>query len=505
VSAESLDDLRLRGEAFTEAVSREMYLAHAGLKATADLQTIYRAHASVLSDESLGVATDAFRSAPAGSEQHRQSRLLLDWQAESRVSRELAALDEREIAWESGATIVLADGGSIPYQRAAIDIANAEDRATRLAIDEARGRLVEAELAPLRREHFQREREITEQLGLAADYNQTFEVLSGISLGDLRAECEGFLRDTEAMWDEVYPGFVRRGLGIPPGDATRADAVALMRAREFDAYFPQRDLQSQVVRQVTEMGLSPDAHGRVRIDTEDRPTKHSRAFCAPVRVPEEVYLVLRPHGGQSDWNTFLHELGHALHFGNMRASLPFEYRWLGDNSLTEAYAMLFDHLMQDGGWLERYSSLGATRTPGFLRVAGFEELHMLRRYCAKLIYEVQLYAGGAAWSRLPELYAELLSSATTFRYERGDAFVDVDARYYSARYLRAWQLQALLAEALVDQFDADWWRNPRAGPWVVEELFAPGQRELADEQAARISGRPLSFYPLVRRVEQLLG
>jgi hypothetical protein len=505
VSWESLDALRAGGQALTEAVSRELYLAHAGLKVTADLQPIYRTHASVLTDESLRVATDAFRSAPEGSEDWRQARLLLEWQVESRVSRELAPLDEREIAWEAGAVIVLPDGDRIPYQRAAIDIANAQDRATRLAIDEARGRLVEAELAPLRREHFQREQEITRQLGLGHDYNETFEELSGISLGALQEECERFLRDTQAMWDDVYPGFVKRGLGIPPGDATRADAVALMRARDFDAYFPQRELQSQIVRQVAEMGLSPDADGRVMIDAEDRATKHSRAFCAPVRVPEEVYLVLRPVGGQRDWSTFLHELGHALHFANMRASLPFEYRWLGDNSVTEAYAMLFDHLMQDPGWLVRYTALGATRTPGFLRTAGFEELHMLRRYCAKLIYEMQLYADGATWSRLPELYAELLSSATTFRYERGDAFVDVDSRYYSARYLRAWQLQSLLAEVLIQRFDADWWRNPRAGPWVLDELFALGQRELANEQADRVTGRALSFDPLVRRVEQLLS
>ena len=30
-----------------------------------------------------------------------------------------------------------------------------------------------------------------------------------------------------------------------------------------------------------------------------------------MRIPDEVYLVLRPHGGQTDWQTFLHELGHA--------------------------------------------------------------------------------------------------------------------------------------------------------------------------------------------------
>ena len=86
-----------------------------------------------------------------------------------------------------------------------------------------------------------------------------------------------------------------------------------------------------------------------------------------MRVPAEVYLVLRPHGGQGDWTTFLHELGHALHFAHMRPDLPMEYRWLGDNSITEAYAMLFDHRMQDAGWLSRYTELGKPRVPEFLR------------------------------------------------------------------------------------------------------------------------------------------
>jgi hypothetical protein len=53
--------------------------------------------------------------------------------------------------------------------------------------------------------------------------------------------------------------------------------------------------------------------------------------------------------------TLLHELGHALHFANMRRALPFEFRWLGDNSVTEGYAMLFDHRLKDRGWLSRYS------------------------------------------------------------------------------------------------------------------------------------------------------
>jgi hypothetical protein len=253
------------------------------------------------------------------------------------------------------------------------------------------------------------------------------------------------------------------------------------------------------------MGIDPLANGRITLDTADREGKRSRAFCSAVRVPDEVYLVLRPHGGQTDWSTFLHELGHALHFAYMRPDLPFEYRWLGDNSITEGYAMLFDHRMEDAGWLKRYTELGAPTMRSFLRSEGFEELHFLRRYCAKLIYETELYGGRTRWDAIPDLYVERLSSATTFRYNAADAFVDVDPRYYAARYLRAWQLQALLAETLVERYDVDWWRNPRAGPWIASALFGEGQRELAHEQAERVAGKHLSFAPLVRAVERMLS
>jgi hypothetical protein len=83
--------------------------------------------------------------------------------------------------------------------------------------------------------------------------------------------------------------------------------------------------------------------------------------------------------------------------------------------------------------------------------------------------------------------------------------VDVDPRYYAARYLRAWQHQALITETLVQRYDADWWRNPRAGPWMMQSLFGEAQRELAHEQAQRVSGKPLSFGPLVRSIERMLG
>lgn len=487
-----------------EQLSREQYLAQSGHKSSAELRPIYDKFAAILGPDALASVLEALREAAPGSEEERAVRLLCDWLADSQSSRELAPLDEREIEWEGKAVVRTPEGREVEYQRIAIELANSGDVKERHVLEAARTKLVQAELSPLRRERFQREKEITERLELADGYNATFELLSGVSLGSLRAECDEFLRDTQAMWDEVLPMYLKARLKMKPADATRADALALFRAKEFDQYFPAADMEPSIRRQVKEMSVDPTAAGRVIYDVGEREGKRSRAFCAPVRVPAEVYLVMRPHGGQSDWNTFLHELGHALHFAYMRPDLPYEYRWLGDNSITESYAMLFDHLMQDEGWLKRYTGLG-DHVRDFLRATGFEELHFLRRYAAKLGYEIDLYGGGVPWDSLPDLYVGRLTTATSFRYSPADAFVDVDPRFYAARYLRAWQLQALLGETLVERFDDDWWRNPRAGPWICSALFGEGQRELAGEQAKRVADRGLSFKPLVRAVENLLA
>jgi hypothetical protein len=504
VSELTLQRLRAEGQAFMEEISRESYLAFAGRKKTAELQPIYKQYERIFGPDALELTLDAFRAAPERSEEKRSAQCLLEWEIESQASKPLAALDEREIEWENSAVIRSPDGRVIQYQAAPIEIANTRDRALRLGMDDARAKLVEKEHAPLRQERLQREKDYIESLGLADDYNRSFEAVTGISLDALAKSCERFLRDTEAMWNDTLPGVLKKSLGIKVADAKRADALALFRASEYDGAFPGNQMESVMRRYATEMGIDPTAKGRIIFDVGDREGKRSRAFCSPVRVPEEVYLVLRPHGGQSDYNTFLHELGHALHFAYASPDYPFEFKWLGDNSVTESYAMLFDHRMQDKGWLLRHTQLGSNRVGRFLRAASFEELHFLRRYCAKFLYERTLYSGEVPWSQLPDLYVSLLSNATSFEYKAADAFVDVDPRFYSARYLRAWQLQSVLNEQLTARFDNDWFRNPGAGPWLVSELFSHGQRETAEEVSARTGGGPLSFRPLVRRIEGLL-
>src|SRR5205085_2323795 len=126
--------------------------------------------------------------------------------------------DEKEIAWESSAVITTVEGEQIQYQAAAIEIANEKNRKRRIALDDARVKVVEKEHAPLRLERIQREKEYIESLGIAGTYNSAFEEITGVSLTSLAAECEAFLRESQSMWDETLPHYLKKSIGIRPSE-----------------------------------------------------------------------------------------------------------------------------------------------------------------------------------------------------------------------------------------------------------------------------------------------
>lgn len=478
--------LRARGEAFTQELSRESYRAGAGLVLTTDFDGLFRRYADLASAEAL----EAARGHPA----------LREWVVDNRVGRATAALDDRLQAFEAAAQVRLESGETIPYQRVTVLIANEADRARRTALDRAR-RAVLAEPAGLRRQKLDAEREVLDG-AVGGDAVAARSALSGIDLDALGAASDAFLRDTAELYREVLRERLAE-LGIAPADALRSDASWLFRGAAYDDVFPAGALVTTARGQVGEMGLDAEAAGRVRFDTDEREHKRPRAFCAPVRVPDEVYLVIRPFGGYVDYRAFWHELGHALHFGNTAAALPFEHRWLGDNSVTESYAMLFEHLLAAPPWLRRYTALRGERLATFVREQAFSLLAIVRRYAAKLRYELALHRLPSL-DGAPRLYVELLTDATGFRYDPEDALLDLDDAFYAARYLRAWQLEAMLSDTLRERFDVDWFRNPRTGPALLE-LFARGQQAPADVVARDATGRALTFGPLVSGLEAALG
>jgi hypothetical protein len=174
----------------------------------------------------------------------------------------------------------------------------------------------------------------------------------------------------------------------------------------------------------------------------------------------------------------------------MEPSLPVEDRYLGDNSVTEGFAFLLEHLTDNPAWLERVM---AVEQPG--EVASHAEavkLVFVRRYSAKLAYELELQDERGSLEGMPARYSELLGTALHVDWPRTTWLADVDPFFYAARYLRAWALETHLRRALTERFSPAWFQDPGAGE-LLRGLWRSGQHYDADELLAELDGGALDL------------
>ena len=473
-----LDGYREDAERFCEQIDREHYLHYSGRKASFEIEAIYERHAELFSREAIEGLRAA--SARAAGEEARRIRYLLDFAFQGclgqAVKREAAALAELEASLE-----VDAGAEPIPYRSVAVAQANEPDAARRAAIEAARDELLVERLNPLHLATLERVHDVARELGWAS-YREACAELRGIDLAALGEQAREFVRATDGVYAELGDPELERAELPFLGELRRSDLPRFFRAPALDELFEEQRMVPAFAETLAGLGIDLDAQGNVHLDTESRPTKSSRAFCATPRVPAEIYLVISPVGGRDDYEALFHEGGHVEHYAHVDPGLPFEFRHLGDNSVTESFAFLVQHLTEDSAWLA--ARLGIAQPQPAIRHARAVRLVMLRRYAAKIAYELELHGAEPVGEEMPPRYAELLAGSTRVEWPRHSWLADVDPGFYVACYLRAWALETGWRRSLRERFGDSWFESAEAGEWL-RGLWRQGQRldaaELLDE------------------------
>ena len=251
---------------------------------------------------------------------------------------------------------------------------------------------------------------------------------------------------------------------------------------------------------VKRLGFDLENEPNIRLDLDDRPQKSPRACVIPSDPPSVVHLITRAQGGLHDYQAFLHEAGHALHYAGVDPNLPYTFRNISrDHALTEIYSYIFEAITREPEWHAQYFGLSDEEAARNAEATSFLEAVLFRRYTAKLQFELDF------WSRFnengggPDGYEERLTEATGVRYRANAYLADMDGGFYSADYLRAWIRSAQLRDYLVREIGQDWWRNAETGD-RLRALFLEGARPPSEEIAARLGYQPLDTAPLSREL-----
>lgn len=497
-------------DALAGDLARARLAADAGLGPAADLPAVYARHPEALGPGALELAAELARTADTtqaggdGDAGHAADlspdlspdRALAAWVAASNGRRAGAVAEARARVWRAGAVVRTPGGATVPFDTADAALAAAGDRATRLALGAARGALVAAELGPLCRERFARERGAVEALGMADGYLPTWHRLTNVEPRALADGCAALLRETASVWDDALAERATRRLGAPPrdlpGGLRRADEPALLADPDLDALLPAGAALAVARTQLAAMGLDAAAGGRMRYDVGARRTGawDADAWCAAVRVPGEVYVVARPRAGVAAWGALLGAAGRGLHAAHTDPALPAAARRAGDASVRHAAGALFAALAGDAGWLRRYGVLGRERAGAVRRLAAFARLRGLRRDAAACRLAVLVLGGDVPAGEADDVAMALYAEATGARAAPGECLAYTAPWLGAAARVRGALLAAQVADALRERFDDDWWRNPRAGPWLAGALFAPGGSRTAAAVGHAVQGPP---------------
>jgi hypothetical protein len=466
-----------------------------GEKEVSERAEIVARYAELFTRDQLEGLCRAESEAAPGEDRERHYRLRKTCEA-GLISAELA---EREDALENAilAARVRFQGEEMPLRTAQATLAvlsdyGERDELGRLATD------LSATFNDERLDVLRAGEELEADVSGIADAVERHDEEKGISIREL----EGALAKASEAAADVYTRlknrWLERLLGPEREEVPSSSHVAyLRRLSPLEAIYTKEQAVPTCMDTLSRLGFDLENEPNIKLDLDDRPQKSPRACVIPADPPTVVHLITRAQGGLHDYQAFLHEAGHALHYAGCDPTLPYTFRNISrDHALTEIYSYIVEAISRQPGWHARYFDLSDEEAEQNAESTVFMEALLFRRYAAKLRFELDFWGRFRDDGGTDAGYAELLTDATGMAYRREGYLADMDAGFYSADYLRAWIRAAQLRSFLEREVGDEWWASRETGD-RLRELFREGTKPSSEEIAGRLGFDPLDTSPLL--------
>ncbi len=486
----TIAEIRDRAERFRATVFQELHDVRSGRKAWPELVPLFQTQGILESSRTLPVIERAMASAE--DEEERELRKLLRWAARHHLEAHNARLDDEFAHWRATAKVATGDI-AVPVSQASNLIHANDSREVRRQLEEAHHDTLE-EAVPLQLDRLSRWREAAAELGYGG-YREAVERLAGVNLVGVLSEARRLIEETEEVYREAARDELKLRLGIRHEDAESHDAGWLKRMPWLDGSCQEGDVLGILRKDLRDIGLPLEYGGHVTLEHEPFPGPGMIAHCTPVRIPDQIHLLVTPTITQPGCVALLTSVGRALHYAYTDSRLSFEDRALGDLAVVKGHGLLFSGLSREEAWVRRTRGLEGQALEEYLRTAAMTDLFSLREAAARFEFEIELSEEpspgelGPAWS-------ERLTAATGFRFHPRSFLERLGQRFGVAHFLRGRMLAAQLRRELRERFDEDWYRNPLTGPFLAD-WFAHGLRFSAAELGASLGNDRLSADALI--------
>jgi hypothetical protein len=412
------------------------------------------------------------------------------------VAAELAERDD-ELENAILAARISYKGEDLPLRSAMARLAILPDYRERDELGELH-RAKSAEFNELRLELLRAYEELEADLSEEPDPIARTEEEKQISLRELESVLVAASDEVENSFIAMRERWFERLLG-PDRDEVPSSAQMgyVRRLSPLDSTYTKERATDVCLATLSALGFDLASDRNIRLDLDDRPQKSPRACVIASDPPTVVHLITRAQGGLHDYQAFMHEAGHALHYAGCDPNLPYTFRRISrDHALTEIYSYICEAITREPAWHAEHFGLSDEEARTNAEGTIFLEALLFRRYTAKLQFELDFWSDFDQAGLKSEDYSRKLTGATGIHYPPDGHLADMDPGFYSADYLRAWIRHAQLRSYLISEVGDDWWRDAKTGE-ILRALFSEGTRPSSEEIATRLGFQPYDTAPLI--------
>ena len=313
--------------------SEEGRAVRVGEKETSDQAAIVARYADLFSREQIAALRTA-EDAASGDVKERLYRLRSTCEG-GIIAAELAAQGDALENAQLAARLTFR-GEEMPLRTAQAKLAVLPSYADREELGEIQGEL-SATFNPDRLALLRAGESLSAELSDQPDAIARSEEEKGISLRELEAALVAASAAVDAAWEPLRARWFDRLLGAERDTLpTSSHSAWMRRLSPLEATYTKERATAVCMETLQALGFDLAAQPNIRLDLDDRPQKSPRACVIASDPPDVVHLITRAQGGLHDYQAFLHEAGHALHYGGCDPALSYTFRKLSrDHALTD--------------------------------------------------------------------------------------------------------------------------------------------------------------------------
>jgi hypothetical protein len=273
----------------------------------------------------------------------------------------------------------------------------------------------------------------------------------------LKKSAESFLKQSTKQYLSQLEYFLQTKMKICLDQASQADVWALIEGKWLGYHdFSYTSLLENIDDITDQMNLNFSNVPNFHFDLEDRANKSiyaTLAFEWIKNIKHHTIILNSSNLNIKNLKTFVHELGHAIHYLNMDPNLSQMFLSVGEMETTETIAYLFENLLKNINFLDKFYPSKIENLQDYLKFLNFTKFHWSRLFAVKFLHHYELFNQKINYTKQSFEESRLFFDnmfIKYFNYDRMsyDHFKISNKLLESAHYLRAFMIEPQLTKYL---------------------------------------------------------